>query len=264
MHGQAEKVFRLPVFNWGEGMPELNPVTEDQLQFNDAPRLIWIKVRDALGLLWERNPKLHAMDQMAESIGQHGFQELPKYDSQIGIKAGNGRVETLGWMENQKAPLPRGLAMDKSGAWVMPLLVGVDAPSHALAEAYAVDSNNLTMSGGDFNVFDMARMWDEDTYKAILQDLARESTLPVSVSGDDLDVLLAPLTDPTKEWQGMPEFNQENKNAFRTLLVHFEDVEAVTQFANLLQQTITPDTKFLWYPKQERPDLKNLVYKDES
>lgn len=54
-----------------------------------------------------------------------------------------------------------------------------------------------------------------------------------------------------EEWQGMPEFEQEDKLG-RRLIVHFEDEEAVQDFASLIGQTLTEKTKFIWYPKQER------------
>ena len=79
--------------------------------------------------------------------------------------------------------------MKDTGEWAVPILFGVDAASAAAAEAYAVDHNNLTMTGGDFPVWDVARMWGNE-YTTILQDLAGQGQFPVTVDGDDLDALL--------------------------------------------------------------------------
>ncbi len=174
----------------------------NNLDFRDPPRLIWIPVREAAKLLWSENPKLHDLGALVQSIEKYGFQELPRFDLQLpnisggtgGIKAGNGRIETLAVMERDAMNLPRGLAQDKTtGAWVMPILVGTDADSLNAARAYAIDSNNLTMSGGDFTGFDYRRLWNDNAYLRILENLGIDGELPVSVSGDDLDIFLKGL-----------------------------------------------------------------------
>jgi len=174
-----------------EGKPGLRALPTDQLDLRDAPQLIWIRVKDAVRLLWKENPKLHDIGSVVSSISRHGFQEIPKYDKHIGIKAGNGRVEALAWMESQGGyDLPRGLALfTKTGEWVMPLLIGTDAKSRDLARSYAIDSNNLTLGGGDFTALDAMRLWDQQGYLRILASLAKKGQLPESVDGDDLDYL---------------------------------------------------------------------------
>ena len=182
----------------------IKDIDKSELEFYDAPRIIWVLVKEAIKLLWIENPKLHDLGGLAESIKEHGFQELPKLDSNLisisnkkgAIKAGNGRIETLAWMEHDKKyDLPRGLAKVKeTGAWVMPLLVGTDAESIDLARSYAIDSNNLTMTGGDFTALDISRLWDQGKYLNVLKKLQVTENMPVSVDGDDLD-LLAKILD---------------------------------------------------------------------
>lgn len=53
------------------------------------------------------------------------------------------------------------------------------------------------------------------------------------------------------EWQGMPEFIQEDLEPFKTLYVHFECWEDVAAFSRLIGQRITPETRSLWYPEAE-------------
>jgi len=66
-------------------------------------------------------------------------------------------------------------------------------------------------------------------------------------------------------WQGMPEFeNDDVMGDYHTLKVHFHNEEDVKAFSELIGQTVTEKTKWLWYPKQERLDLKNYRVKDES
>lgn len=193
--------------------PKLTGIEKDNLEFKDPPGLMWIPVQQALSLLWSENPKLHDIGALVQSIEKHGFQELPRYDINLpnasggagAIKAGNGRIETLAAMERDGKALPRGLALQKdTNAWVMPLLVGTDADSLNAARAYAIDSNNLTMSGGDFTAFDFQRLWNSDQYVDMLKVLAQDGQLPVTVSGDDLDMFLQGLK------VSIPDFTDED------------------------------------------------------
>jgi len=185
-------------------------VTEEQMTMKDPPRLVWIPVREAVNLLWNENPKLHDLGAIGQSIGKYGFQELPRFDINLinllggkgAIKAGNGRIEALAQMEKAGESLPRGLAHDHEGRWVMPLLIGTDAETLAQAVAYAVDSNNLTLSGGDFTAFDMKRLWDSDAYLKVLTSLGQDEELPVTVSGDDLDLFTRGLQIKIPEVEG--------------------------------------------------------------
>ena len=64
--------------------------------------------------------------------------------------------------------------------------------------------------------------------------------------------------DVTKEWQGMPEFEQEEFPTFKTLLVHFETLDDYNSFAQLLNKKLTVLTKSIWFP--DRPEeLKNQL-----
>ncbi len=151
-------------------------------------------------VLWEDNPKLHDIGAMAEAFGEHGFKDPAKYEPHLnsgkgGLGHGNGRGATLKWMKRQGQKPPRGVAVLEDGRWAMPVLFGVDAASEAAAKAYAVDHNNLTMAGGNFSTWDMARMWD-DGYDDLMLELAAEDSLPVTVDNDALDDLLASFDHP--------------------------------------------------------------------
>ena len=73
--------------------------------------------------------------------------------------------------------------------------------------------------------------------------------------------------DPNEEWQGMPEFGNEDLQGI-IIKVHFADEVDRKEFAKKLGIHITDKTNSMWYP--ERPEnLKNqlgtgLVYTDES
>ena len=84
----------------------------------------------------------------------------------------------------------------------------------------------------------------------------------------ELDGLLGTLTegdnfDPAQEWQGMPEFKNEDVMT-RQLRIYFATQKDVDAFAKLIGQKITDKTTFVWYPEQERVDMKNYKVVDES
>lgn len=165
------------------------------MEYNDAPRIVWWTVAHAALFVWRDNPKRHDIGGIISSIERYGFQELPKFDAQLpnvggtlgAFKAGNGRVEALAAMErDDRYGWPRGIARDETGAWCLPVLLGTDAPSEALAAAYGIDANSLTLSGGD--VADFSSLYD-GRYVSLIVELAQMDSLPLTVTGDDVDVL---------------------------------------------------------------------------
>jgi hypothetical protein len=180
-------------------------------------RIEYVRLNEAIELLWKKNPKLHAISDLAESFKKHGFRDAPAFDTNLqeggAIVDGNGRVETLRWMYDQEQKPPIGIMLDdKDGMWYVPIQFGVDAPSQAAAESYALDCNLLVMAGGrDFTTHDYARLWDEERYVALLQDLARVEELPVGVDGDDLDALLS-ITPKSSSEQGEGESDGKRWN----------------------------------------------------
>jgi hypothetical protein len=63
-----------------------------------------------------------------------------------------------------------------------------------------------------------------------------------------------------KEWEGMPEFKQDDKMPHRQIIISFENDNDIKRFSELLSQNITDKTKSLWYPKKEKNVLKNKGY----
>lgn len=72
------------------------------------------------------------------------------------------------------------------------------------------------------------------------------------------------VIDYEEEWKGMPEFDQEDNGAFRTIYIHFEKQEDVNNFAEFMDQKITDKTKYIWYPEKKDLDLKQYRCEDES
>lgn len=161
---------------------------EDKVLEGERLELRYIRLDQAV--LWDDNPKQHDLGALAAAIRRYGFQDPPKFDATLGaLVYGNGRTHALTWMRRQHEPLPRGILRDQEGHWYLPVKFGLDLESQAVARAFALDHNNLTMAGGEFSPLDIGRMWDQGAYNQMLRGLSDEGLLPVTVDDEDLALL---------------------------------------------------------------------------
>jgi len=58
--------------------------------------------------------------------------------------------------------------------------------------------------------------------------------------------------DPYEEWEGMPEFENEDKTSYQSIHVHFKNKEEVEEFAKLLGQSLTEKTRSIWFSQREQ------------
>lgn len=162
----------------------------------------WVPLHVALQLLWEQNPKLHDMGLAVASIEKHGFRDNSAFDMNLtnasgakgAIVYGNGRIQALAWMYEQKRPLPRGVMRHKvEGYWCVPVEFGLDAVNEAAATAFAIDHNSLTLSGGDFQNYEAIRIYDEALLKDLMQGVYDAGETLAMLDGNDLDELLVEM-----------------------------------------------------------------------
>jgi len=64
------------------------------------------------------------------------------------------------------------------------------------------------------------------------------------------------------DWVGMPEFVQDKKEPYKTLIVRFETEQDYNNFAKLIEQKLTPKTKSIWHPFKSHWGLEKKVYKN--
>ena len=57
--------------------------------------------------------------------------------------------------------------------------------------------------------------------------------------------------NPQDEWEGMPEFNQEDKTPQKQIIVSFKNEKDMQLFSELIGQKLTNKTRSIWYPKAE-------------
>jgi hypothetical protein len=63
--------------------------------------------------------------------------------------------------------------------------------------------------------------------------------------------------DADKEWQGMPEFENDAIKEEK-LIVYFQSVEDKVAFGKKVNQKLTQATKFVWFPKESRPQRQGV------
>lgn len=155
-------------------------------------RLEYVPLAQVLAWTWGANPKQHELEELIDAFLRYGFQDPPKYDPNLndghgGLAHGNGRIAALSLMQQRQMEPPRGIPTDKErGDWLAPVIFGNDLPSQEVASAYAIDHNNLTMAGGDFADWEIARMYDRQQYTAMLRELDHADQLPETVESADI------------------------------------------------------------------------------
>lgn len=192
------------------------------------------------------NARTHSDEQVAQiaaSIKEFGWTNPVLVDGDNGIIAGHGRV----------------LAARKLEATEIPV-IELHGLSDVQKRAYVLADNQIAINAD----------WDGELLLNELEKLKLDD-FDISLTGlrfmdSDIDDLLnTPLIDPDEEWQDMPEFNQSDDGSFQKIVVHFKTEDDVQDFAKLIDQTLTPTTRFCWFPQAEIWSTKDKRYiVDES
>lgn len=211
---------------------------------NKTPeRIEKLKVSDLIP--YARNARTHSDEQVAQiaaSIREFGWTNPVLIDAQGTIIAGHGRV----------------MAARKLGLEVVPC-IRLEHLTPAQARAYCLADNKLTLNAG----------WDDEMLKVAIEQ-SKEDGIDIALTGfsdEEIAQLFLEVqqgeTDPVKEWEGMPEFDNPN-NCFRKVIVNFEDEEAVKKFFETIGQDYTESTKSIWFPHKERRDLESIRWAESE
>jgi hypothetical protein len=201
------------------------------------------KIQTAKLIPYARNAKKHDDNQVAKlagSIREFGFNNPVLIDKDNGIIAGHGRVMAAQKLELAEVPCIR-----------------LGHLTDTQRRAYILADNKLSEIGGGY---------DEEMLALEISEL-REVDFDLDLIGLDANQIESilnppePVTDPTAEWQGMPEFEQEAKSAFREVIVRFENNDDFEKFAKVIGQDLTENTKSIWFPKQDQDqNNRDFVY----
>jgi hypothetical protein len=191
---------------------------------------------------YARNSRTHSdaqVAQIAASIKEWGWTTPVLIDEGGQIIAGHGRI----------------MAARKLGMAEVPVIIA-EGWTDAQKKAYVIADNKLALNAG----------WDEEILKLEFEELA-SLDFDVSIIGfaeAELTNLFLEKqigeTDANKEWAGMPEFNQQDAESFRRIIVHFDCQADVDEFFSLIGQSHTNKTKSIWFPEKEPADLASMGY----
>jgi|TARA_R110002050_G_scaffold2506_2_gene14503 ParB-like chromosome segregation protein Spo0J len=196
---------------------------------------------DAL-IPYARNARTHSDEQVAQlaaSIKEWGWTTPVLVDEDGEIIAGHGRVMAARKLGIEEVP-----TMTASG-W-----------TKAQKQAYVLADNQLPQNAG----------WDMDLLKIEMQGLEDEGfDLELIGFGEgEITNILLPTevgeTDATEEWEGMPDFEQDDKKSFRHVVVHFENNDDVKEFFSIIGQSHTDKTNSIWFPEQITMDTEAKRY----
>lgn len=88
--------------------------------------------------------------------------------------------------------------------------------------------------------------------------------MPYAKPNDSQDNLFGSNEWWDEHWVGMPEFNQKNLLPLKQVTINFASYDDMRKFAEIIGQTITTQTRSVWYPPQDKANLKGLEYVDAN
>lgn len=71
------------------------------------------------------------------------------------------------------------------------------------------------------------------------------------------EVLFGEKESWREHWGGMPEYENENLLPMYSVRVNFSSYEDMQAFAQLIENTVTPKTQSVWFPKQDKAELSD-------
>lgn len=185
----------------------------------------------------ENNPRIHPEKQiqvLVNSIKKFGFKGSILIDKDNYIVTGHARHE---------AALIAGLEF-------MPCEYADNMTEKDIAAYRYIDNKIAEMSSDDVGKL--------DRYLELLPNYNWDEF------GIDLNSADNLVEDHKEEWTDMPEFEQPDATAFRTIKVHFNDQQSVDEFSRIIYQKFTDKTKFIWFPEHEDAIVKDVRYTGES
>ena len=189
---------------------------------------------------YENNPRLHSelqIIQIATSIKEFGFINPILADDKGMILAGHGRFLASQRLELDKVPV-----------------VVIEGSDDEQKKALVIADNKIASNSE----------WDENLLWDQIRELNDKGFDISKLAFEEVEIL--PMLDPnvvqdlSGEWEDMPESSEDDKSAYRTLLVHFMNDEDIEKFKKLVKQEFTEKTKFIYFPEQENMDTEAKRY----
>ncbi len=108
-----------------------------------------------------------------------------------------------------------------------------------------------------------------DPDPALLAELAGEVDLSGLYFEHELAALLeregTAILDANDLWKGMPEFEQDDLGAWKSIHVHFANKQDYEAFGRLVNQVLTDKTRSIWHPYRKVVGIeRGASFEDES
>lgn len=197
---------------------------------------------------YPNNAKDHPEEQVkkiADSIEEFGFTVPMVITGENEIIAGHGRYQAV----------KEHLDLDE-----VPVIQRDDL-TEAQADAFRLADNRITES-----------TWDIETLGDELNELQYEE-IDLELTGfndDELDAFDVSVSDPAPdareefEESGLPEYENEDLTPEFSFKINFASKADLEDFSELVESTVTVDTTSIWYPKQEKRNVEDTAWEDES
>ena len=195
---------------------------------------------------YRNNPRVNdkAVDIVATSIKEYGFKVPIILDKDNIVIAGHTRL---------KAAL-------KLGIPEVPI-IWAESLTDEQAKAFRLMDNKSHEYSS----------WDFDLLKQEMIEL-KNLKFEVGLTGFDMDEIKFfnfnkedQANNAYTEWRknAVLDYLNDDKTGFKTILLHFPDQDAIDDFCKLINQNMTPKTKFLWYPKEPEDEVADLQYEEK-
>lgn len=217
---------------------------------------------------YARNPRKitqAAIDKVAASIKEFGWQACIVCDTNDVIVAGHTRLLAAIKLDLKEVPVK--VAIGLSPAQIKAYRIADNRTGREVEDDAVLLSMELaSLLDDDYDLTVTA--YSDDELQALLSidrpDMSDEAEGANSPNASPSTDGQKASADWEKNWEGMPEFNQNDLNPWQSVKVHFANVADRDAFAKLLAQTITDKTKSIWYPKLEKADLMSVSYQSQE
>ena len=177
---------------------------------------------------WEHNPRIITTEQakrLLESLDEFGQIHAIAIGPENQIYDGHQRDAV--WAASEK--------------YGPEFVVDVRVSSRPLTERERGKLVTLLHRGtnGEWNWDELANLPEVDT-----EDLVAWGFKPFELG------ILGEEINRVEEWKGMPGFNQEDAMGIAEVKVHFLTAEDLEAFAKLIGQSLTLETRAIWFPQQ--------------
>lgn len=206
----------------------------------------WVPIEALRG--WEGNAKLHPERQIVElmaGIRRFGFGAVILARPDGEVIAGHARLEAAKRLGFDAVPV-RSIDLSESEARALGLADNRLGELGEWDEAALLKILDVLDAAGEGGLEGLG--WNDAEFAALVAGL------------DGVSDAASLASDESQAWNGMPEFDQKDKTAFRSIVVHFKDQAAVDLFARTVEQKISPKTRMLWYPVIEIERLADKRY----